>query len=68
MDEIDDKIEEAAPNLSLDMVGKVREKLQSIGVIDTDDLKLVTETEEDLSGILRPISARKFLLHIKEGN
>ena len=63
MDEIDDKIDETLPNLSLDMVGKVREKLQSIGVIGTDDLKLVTE--EDLSGILRPISARKFLLDIK---
>ena len=66
MDEIDDKIEKALPNLSFDMVGKVREKLESIGVMSISDLQLVTE--EDLSGILRPISARKFLMHIKEGN
>ena len=52
-------VKRVLPQLTEDLMTKLVQKLEGIGVEGEDDLKLVTES--DLSDVLKPIQVRKLL-------
>jgi hypothetical protein len=65
MDEVVGFISESLPNLSPELLERVKEKFIDLGVYDVDDIKLIQE--QDVSDVLRPIQIRKLMQRCSAG-